>query len=422
MSFEARFEKIIRLSQAIPALKDRFIALAAGDLKFTAKDTAHEVDLTVDRLQLFAEARESLENRQPLGGAGSWVSLMLSYNGSAWLNTVIASCYLVGNRVRVKFSSRATQLRALLESIYRPIFGADIVFYQGRGQNFMEESLAQPEISTVVVFGFDAHTLPYQDAFENSGKKLVFEGPGADPFIVFADADLDLALNDLMMAKFMYAGQTCTAPKRIFIQQAIYEEFLSRLVARVRRLKTGEPDDPETDISPVGSDLAVARIKLYLAEAVQKGARVLTGGKIEGNLVYPTVLRDAADEMQGMREEVFGPVAFTTSFASREEVLARARRHKYGLRASVFGGEEARRTAQELKGEDYCHPVPDYTFGKFGTVSLNEPRSVSWRGALVVKPAGGYGYSGWIWETLEGRFRIKQGPKLISLETSTPEN
>lgn len=409
------------LAEALPALKERFIALAAQDLHFTAKDTGHEVDLTVDRLQLFAQAREILAPRRPLGGPGSWVSLMLSYNGSAWLNTVIASCYLVGNKVLVKFSSKGAHLRALLESVYRPLFGADIVFYQGRGQDFMAESLANPKISAVVVFGFDAHTLPYQDAFQKSGKKLVFEGPGVDPFIVFADADLDLALNDLMAAKFMYSGQTCTAPKRIFIQQAIYDDFLARLVARVRRLTVGAPADLRTDISPVASDLAVARLKEYLEEAVLAGAKVLAGGRIEGNLVHPTVIRDATDDLLGMKEEVFGPVVFTSSFGTPAEVLARARNHKYGLRAAVFGGEEARIVAQELKGEDYCHPVPDYTFGKFGTVSLNESRSESWKGALVVKPAGGYGYSGWIWETVDGRFQIKQGPKLISLETSTAE-
>ena len=119
----------------------------------------------------------------------------------------------------------------------------------------------------------------------------------------------------------MYSGQTCTAPKRIFIQQPIYDEFLSRLVARVRRLNVGSPEDLETDISPVASDLAVDRIKAYLEEAVLKGAKVLAGGRIEGNLVHPTVLRDATDEMLGMREEVFGPVAFTTPFRTREEVL-----------------------------------------------------------------------------------------------------
>jgi len=119
-----------------------------------------------------------------------------------------------------------------------------------------------------------------------------------------------------------------------------------------------------------------------------------------------------------MREEVFGPVAFTSSFNSAEKVLARSRNHKYGLRAAVFGGRDAREVAEALRGEDYCHPVSGYTFGRFGTVALNETRASSWRGAFVTKPVGGYGYSGWIWETVEGRFQLKQGPKLLSTETS----
>jgi len=420
MSFDLRFNQIKDLAQAIKAHKEQLMALAARDLQFTVKDTAYEVDLTMDRLHLFGEIRDWLKDRRPLGGPGSSVALMLSYNGSAWLNTVIASCYIVGNKVQVKFSSKSNDVRDLMENIYRPLFGGDITFYHGRGRNFMAESLENPEIAAVVVFGYDGNTLPYQEAFQASGKKLVFEGPGSDPFIVFADADLDLALDDLAHSKFIYSGQTCTAPERIFIHRDIYEEFLTRLADRARHLTVGDPEDKETDVSPVASDLAVRRIKWYLEDAVLKGAKILTGGKIEGNLVHPTVVRDATDAMLGMQEEVFGPVAFTTPFDTLEEVLARARNHKYGLRAAVWGGPAAQRAARELKGEDYCHPVPGYTFGRFGTVSLNEPRSESWKGALVTKAAGGYGYSGWIWETVAGRFQIKQGPKLISLETSVP--
>ena len=142
------------------------------------------------------------------------------------------------------------------------------------------------------------------------------------------------------------------------------------------------------------------------------------GGRIKGNLIYPTIIRDATDDMLGMREEVFGPVAFTTPFDTMEEVIRRAKDNKYGLRAAIFGGKEAEETAQALLGEEYCHPVPEYSFGKFGTVALNETRSDSWVGAFIAKPVGGYGYSGWIWETVDGRFRMKQGPKLLSLETS----
>ncbi len=420
MTFDQRFEKVGKLIQALGRRRDQMIAQAARDLQFAAKDTAHEVDLTLDRLGTFIEVREALASRRPLGGPDSWVAVTLSYNGSAWLNLVITAAYMAGNRVLVKLSSKGSGLLNLMEEIYQPIFGDAIRFYRGRGRSFMEEALKNPQVSGVVFFGFDQHVLPYQEAFRQSGKKFIFEGPGADPFIVFPDADLEVALADLMAGKFAYSGQTCTAPKRIFIHQAIYEPFLKMLASKVEGLLVGDPRDRRVEVTPLASDLAVAGIQAALAEAAAQGAQILVGGKIVGNLVYPTLVRDATDEMLGMKNEVFGPVLFTSSFYEREEVVARAKNHQYGLRASVYGGEEAALAAAALRGEKYCHPVPDYTFGKFGTVSLNEPRAQSWRGALVTKAVGGYGYSGWIWETVDGRFRIKQGPKLIHLETSTP--
>lgn len=420
MSFEERLNKVLDLVGSLRRNRDKMIARAVRDLSFTVKDTSHELDLTMDRLRLFLQTRESLEPRQPLAGPGSWVAVMLAYNGSAWLNAVILAAYIVGNKVLVKFSSKGAHVMALAEAMYRPIFGREIRFCQVGGQKFMEQALKNPEVSAVVAFGSDSHILPYQEAFRRTGKKLIFEGPGVDPFIVFPDADLELALADLMAAKFAYSGQTCTAPKRIFIHESIYPQFLEMVVDEVRSLFVGDPEDISTDISPVASRLAVQQINRQLQDAVRKGAKILAGGEIDGNLVYPTVVQDATDEMLGMQEEGFGPVMFTTSFSTQEEVIARARNHKYGLRAALFGGEEAGEVAAALKGEDYCHPVPDYTCGKFGTVALNETRAQAWKGALVTKAVGGYGHSGWIWETVNGRFQIKQGPKLITLETSVP--
>src|SRR3990172_3564298 len=417
-SYEERYEKVLDLAEAIGKRRGEIIAQAVRDIRFTVRDTANEVDIAVDRLKMYAEARSFLECRRPLGGDGSSVSLMLSYNGSAWLNTAITSIWMVGNRVNMKFSTKGTGLCDLTESLYRPIFGGDIRFHRGNGKTFLESSLRDPSVSAVVIFGFDENVLPYEEAFRRTGKKLIFEGPGQDPFIVFPDADLPLALSDLMTAKFMYSGQTCTAPKRIFVHRSVYEEFLDRFEEKAARLVVGEPEEERTDVSPVASDLAVARIRAQLSDALAKGAKIVLGGKIEGNLIHPTIVRDAADDMLGMREEVFGPVAFTSPFDTKEEVVRRAKDHKYGLRAAVFGGREAKETVEGLAGEPYCHPVPGYTFGKFGTTALNQTRAESWKGAFVVKAVGGYGYSGWIWETADGAFRIKQGPKLLSLETA----
>ena len=419
-AYDARLRQVLDLAGALRERREEMVRRAVADIRFTVKDTAKEIDVTVDRLGMFEQVRPLLEGRRPLGGGGSSVSLVLSYNGSAWLNTAIASIYMVGNRVNVKFSSKGSGLAELTESLYRPIFGEAVRFYRESGTRFLEESLRDPATSTVVVFGFDANLLPYEKEFRRAGKKMVFEGPGQDPFIVFPDADLDLALSDLVTAKFMYSGQTCTAPKRIFLHRSIYDEFLERFRERAAALVVGKPEDERTDISPVASGLAVSRIREQLADASARGARIVLGGSIEGDMIHPTIVRDADDGMLGMREEVFGPVAFTSPFDTKEEVVRRAKEHKYGLRAAVFGGREAEEAAGELAGEDYCHPVPAYTFGKFGTVACNRTRAESWKGAFVTRAVGGYGYSGWIWETVDGSFRIKQGPKLLSVESSLP--
>jgi betaine-aldehyde dehydrogenase len=416
MSFEERYERVLALARALEKHHDEVVDCAVRDLQFTVKDSTREVNTTIDRLRMYADA-VFLRDRLPLRPRAR-VNLVLSYNGSAWLNTAITSIYIVGNRLTVKFSSKGPRIMALTKDLYRPIFGDAVAFSGGTGKSLLEDSLTDPEVTAAVAFGFDENILPYEEAFRAAGKKLVFEGPGQDPFIVFADADLDLALDDLMASKFMYSGQTCTAPKRIFIQASIYQEFLEQFVERVRRLVVGDPADEKTDIGPVASTVAVRRLHEQMADALEKGAKVLVGGRIEGDLVYPTVVKDCADNMLGMREEVFAPVAFTSCFETAGEVLARAKNHKYGLRAAVYGGSKAAGVAKELLGCDYCHPVSAYTFGKFGTVAYNQKRAESWRGAFITKPVGGYGYSGWIWETVDGRFQIKQGPKLLSTETS----
>lgn len=420
MSFQERLEKVLSLREALRQRREAMVAHAVENLRFTVRDCEREVDVTIDRLGMFTEVAPLLSERVPLRGPESRVALMLAYNGSAWLSTAITSIYLVGNRVDVKFSSKGDDVMRLTEEMYRPLFGNAITFHGGSGRLFLENALRDPRVSAAVVFGFDENVMPYEKAFRAAGKTLVFEGPGQDPFIVFPDADLSMALSDLVSGKFMYSGQTCTAPKRIFIHRSIYDEFLGRFEERVRRLVVGDPADPSTEVAPVASDLAVRRIAEQLEDARARGARVTVGGRIEGNLVVPTVVRDAADGMLGMREEVFGPVAFTTPFDTEEEVVRRAKDHKYGLRASVFGGAAAARTAAALKGEEYCHEVPGFTFGRFGTVALNQSRAETWRGAFVTKAVGGYGYSGWVWETVASGFRLKQGPKLLSVETSRP--
>ena len=196
MNFDDRLRKIGELGKALKKNQEKMARQAAQEIKFTLKDSRREVLTTIQRLGMYESVRSKLEGRRPLGGDGSIVALMLSYNGSAWLNIAITSILAVGNKVLVKFSSKGSGLSELTESIYKPIFGNQVQFTRIGGRQFMENSLKDPIISSIVVFGSDATVLPYEEAVRQSGKKLIFEGPGQDPFIVFPDADIELASQD----------------------------------------------------------------------------------------------------------------------------------------------------------------------------------------------------------------------------------
>lgn len=421
--FSERLDRIYRLADELEVHRDDLVELAIKDIGFSYRDNHQEISIaTKERLRMCWRVKEILEGRRPLCGESEEVALALSYNGSAWLNIVIATIFLAGNRVRVKFSSKGSDIARFLESLYTPIFGDGVTFDYRPGQEFINWALENPHVKAICVFGSEQTVLPYEGAVQKRGKRLIFEGPGSDPFIVLNDAPFEEAIQDLYEAKYSYSGQTCTAPENVYVQRDIYNDFLEAFVEKSRQVKVGDPRDPETLVTPLGSPLAVENIKRQLEDAKKRGARILLGGKIEGNLVYPTIVADATPHMLGVQEETFGPVSFVIPFNVPEEAINMARQSRYGLRATVYGGEEAERIGSALKGAPYMHEVPEMVFGKFGTVSVNEPRSESWRGAFVVKAVGGYGYSGWEWDALGDPFKLKQGPKLLSLETSIPEH
>jgi succinate-semialdehyde dehydrogenase/glutarate-semialdehyde dehydrogenase len=416
---DERLERVHRLRAKIKEKRDELISVAVRETGFTHQECSIEVDVNLKNLQGFDEMISPFATRQPLCGPEQEVALVLPYNGSAWLNTAIVSIYLVGNRVRVKFASRGSEIASFTESLYQPIFGDAIRFDYADGKTFIEHAIADPQTPAICLFGTDTYAGRYRDSIKAYGKKFVFEGPGKDPFIVLPGGDLEAAVHELAESKYIYAGQTCTAPERVYLHASIHEEFLQLFLELSRSLKLGDPGDPFTEMGPVASPRAIANIKAQLEDAVARGGKIALGGKIEGNLVHPTVVVDATHEMLGMREETFGPVSFVQSFATSEEALQLARDNRYGLRAAVYGDEqEARKVGEKLVGESYCHPVKAMKFGVFGTIAVNQPRSESWQGAFVGKPVGGYGYSGWIWETIDGEFILKQGAKLLSLETS----
>ncbi len=168
-------------------------------------------------------------------------------------------------------------------------------------------------------------------------KRLVMELGGHAPFIVFKGADLDRAVAEGIKAKFATSGQDCLGANRFYIHRPIYEEFCARFAAAVEALTLG-PGLADPDIGPLIHDRQIARQQAHVADALDRGARLLTGGRVDalGPLFFqPTVLRDVPEDAAIMRQESFGPVAALSGFDDEDEVIARANATEYGLIAYV---------------------------------------------------------------------------------------
>lgn len=175
-------------------------------------------------------------------------------------------------------------------------------------------------------------------------KRLSLELGGHAPFIVFADADLDRAVDEAVKAKFATSGQDCLGANRFYIERPVYAEFCRRFTEATEALIVGRGlDDP--DIGPLMHERAVAKQQEQVDDAVAQGARLLCGGETHplGPLFYkPTVLADVPDSAQIMREETFGPVAALTPFDGEDEVVHRANSTEFGLVAYLHTKEPAR--------------------------------------------------------------------------------
>jgi succinate-semialdehyde dehydrogenase/glutarate-semialdehyde dehydrogenase len=162
---------------------------------------------------------------------------------------------------------------------------------------------------------------------------------GNAPFIVFEDADLDEAVAGAMAAKMRNMGEACTAANRIYVHESIIDEFGTRLAAKMAALTVGRGTQDGVDVGPLIDDAAQRKVADLVADAVGRGATVLTGGGEHGGAGYfyePTVLTGVPADARMASEEIFGPVAPLTPFATEDEVVAAANDTPYGLVAYVY--------------------------------------------------------------------------------------
>jgi succinate-semialdehyde dehydrogenase/glutarate-semialdehyde dehydrogenase len=186
-------------------------------------------------------------------------------------------------------------------------------------------------------------------------KKTSMELGGNAPFIVFDDADLDAAAEGAIASKYRNAGQTCVCANRLLVQDGVYDAFAQKLAERVARLKVGNGMEAGVTTGPLIDTAAVAKVEEHIADAVAKGARVVTGGKrhaLGGLFFEPTILADMTPAMKVAREETFGPVAPLFRFREEAEAIRMANDTEFGL-AAYFYARDLGRVWRVSEGLEY---------------------------------------------------------------------
>jgi aminomuconate-semialdehyde/2-hydroxymuconate-6-semialdehyde dehydrogenase len=256
----------------------------------------------------------------------------------------IAPAIAAGNTVVAKPPEWAPLTASMLAGITREAGLPDGVFnvVQGLGEEAGAPLVAHPDISRVCFTGSVPTGRLVAAAAGAQLTPVSLELGGKSPLIVFADADLDLAVSQAV-GQYDNAGQVCLAGTRLLIEEPVAEEFLGRFTTAVLKLTLGDPREVTTDIGPLITRQHLERVDGFVQRAIAAGARaVVGGGPAEGLYYRPTLLADAAPDAEILTEEVFGPVLTMQTFAGDDEAVAIANSTRYGLAATLFTGDKDR--------------------------------------------------------------------------------
>ena len=263
--------------------------------------------------------------------------------------------------------------------------------------------MADPDVRMLSFTGSTATGRKLVEGARTNLTRLLLELGGHAPFIMLPDADLDSALDGLMIAKFRNAGQTCVCPNRILVPDALHDAFVEGLRERMERLVVGRGDDPEVTIGPLINDRAIATVESHVRDAIDRGATLVLGGRrlefpgLSDRFYAPTLLTDCTSAMRCFNEETFGPVCPIRRYAALDEAISISNELPCGLASYVWCSdrEEGLAVAERLET---------------GIVGINDPAPVTcWT------PFGGMRQSGWGHEGGEAALHEYAPPKTYSI-------
>ena len=274
----------------------------------------------------------------------------------------VAPALACGNTVVVKPSEETPATATLLAEVMRDAGVPDGVYnvVHGFGPNSTGQFLTEhPQVDGITFTGETITGEAIMKAAAKGVRSVSFEMGGKNAGVIFADADLDKAIEQTARAVFMNAGQVCLQTERLYVERPIFDEFVERLAKKAKELQTGDPFDKSTSFGPLISKEHQTKVLEYYALAKKEGAKVITGGGIpdmpaeleNGFWVEPTIWTGLADDARCVREEIFGPCVHISPFDDEDEVIQRANDTPYGLAAMLWTQDlsRAHRVAPQLE-------------------------------------------------------------------------
>lgn len=373
MSARDRGRILYKLSKLIEEHSAELAALETADNGKPIKESTY-VDLpqVAENFEYFAGWATKIEGetipvpgqmfnytlREPVGVCGQIIPWNFPLLMAAWK---LAPALAAGNTVVLKPAEQtpvtAMELGKLIQEAGFPEGVVNIV--PGYGETAGAALAAHPGIDKIAFTGStEVGKLIARAAAENL-TKVSLELGGKAPNIVFADADMDQAVNGAMMGIFFNQGQVCCAGSRLFVEEKVKEEFLGRLKERASRINVGDPMDKSTQMGPQVSEEQLSRIKSYVDIAQKEGATMLAGGESpalegafqKGYFFQPTIFSDVKNQMRVAQEEIFGPVVSVITFQDEDDLIKQANDTIFGLSAGLWTRDitRAHRFAKEIK-------------------------------------------------------------------------
>ena len=341
---EARADEIATAESVDTGQPIRFMKSAAARAAENFRFYADRAEGAQDGLSLPTQGFLNYTIRQPIGPVGVITPWNTPFMLSSWkIAPALAAGCTVVHKPAEWSPVTATLLAGILHEAGLPAGVVNLV--HGYGETAGKALTEHPHIKAVAFIGESSTGRLIQQQTAPTLKRIHLELGGKNPVVVFADADLDRALDAVIFMLYSLNGQRCTSSSRLLVERGIHDAFVEKLAARVANIRVGDPLDTATEVGPLIHPRQFDKVCSYFDIAREDGATVLVGGERlggAGNYVRPTLITEARTEMRVAQEEIFGPVLTVIAFDDEAEALRVANDVPYGLAAYLWTNDVTR--------------------------------------------------------------------------------